>query len=125
MPTEEPTPLRSVHPRSGWNGMETFRSFYLFHFLINYFIVDHLMSLLFKLTDHHNSNKRVVQIFPSCSPFSIYGNFFIWFAPSDVTLVDAERTASLYGAILTHYYGKNFESQTCNYFETEGVITDR
>jgi len=104
--------------------METFRSFYLFHFLINYFIVDHLMSLLFKLTDHHNSNKGVVQIFPSCSPFSIYGNFFIWFAPSDVTLVDAERTASLYGAILTHYNGKNFESQTCNYFETEGVITD-
>ena len=54
--TGEPTPLRSVHPRSGWNGMETSRSSYLFHFLFNYFTVDHLMSSLFKLTDHHSYN---------------------------------------------------------------------
>ena len=56
LPTGELTPFRSVHPQLGWNRMETSRSSYLFYFLINYFTVDHLMSSLFKLMDHHSSN---------------------------------------------------------------------
>jgi len=43
-------------PKVGSPPIRVERAFYLFHFLINYFTVDHLMSSLFKLTDHHSSN---------------------------------------------------------------------